>query len=300
MDVSNKRKQGRQGERSKNKTVRKNSFGTKEEIASGKRSRSKLQVDKEKRRRKRDVASREDYRDREESFQLDHEEDTEEEEDDEEQHVSSSSESEHDDDGVEKETANLFSGSRAFKMAFSKIMKKSSQEDPVLGPVLSAHQKLVVKKLAEEVEEVKAKGDAKKARTLAAEKGHVTPASFLDTKEKFLISVATKGVVKLFNAVNKSQHQQKVMNPSRSKDAKVLAKKKREAFLSEINKTSSESAISGKVSKAADLSPEKEPGWAPLSDSYLLKNSKLKDWDKLDNSSSSQRRGQQAGSSDED
>lgn len=36
----------------------------------------------------------------------------------------------------------------------------------VQGPVLSAHKKLVVKKLAEDAAEKKVKGDAKKEKTL--------------------------------------------------------------------------------------------------------------------------------------
>ncbi|CAA6660755.1 unnamed protein product [Spirodela intermedia] len=186
-------------------------------------------------------------------------------------------------------------------MAFTKIMKKSPQDD--LGPVLSAHKKLVVKKLAEDVEELKAKGDAKKAKNLAGEKGHAKPAGFLDSKEKFLISVATKGVVKLFNAVNKAQNPQRALNPSRSKDAKVLAKKSRAAFFSEIRKTttgSNDSRSSFYPGREADSSNE-EPGWAPLRDSYMLTSSKVKDWDKMENSLAVQDAIQHSGSgSDED
>lgn len=90
-----------------------------------------------------------------------------------------------------------------------KILKKSASDD-ILGPVLSAHKKLVAEKLAEEDVERKVKGEAKKEKHLIREKGHEKPANFLDTYEKSLIAVATKGVVKLFNAVNKAQHAQKV------------------------------------------------------------------------------------------
>uniref|UniRef100_A0A1D1XWP4 RRP15-like protein n=1 Tax=Anthurium amnicola TaxID=1678845 RepID=A0A1D1XWP4_9ARAE len=168
-------------------------------------------------------------------------------------------------------------GCKAFKVAFTKIMKKSGHADSLLGPILSAHKKLVVKKLAEEEEEHKAKGEAKKERHLAAEKGHVKPASFLDLKEKFLISVATRGVVKLFNAVNKAQNPQKGLDPSRTKDAKELATRRKEAFFSEIKKSTT------KVTKSMDNNND-EPGWAPLRDSYMLTSSKLKDWDKMEKS----------------
>jgi hypothetical protein len=78
---------------------------------------------------------------------------------------------------------------------------------------------------------------------LIAEKGHVKPGSYLDSHEKILIGVATKGVVKLFNAVNKAQHAQKGLNPSRSKDAKVLKKRRKEAFLSELGKTKTDTKV---------------------------------------------------------
>ncbi|CAA6657081.1 unnamed protein product [Spirodela intermedia] len=221
-----------------------------------------------------------------ESYGLDEEEETEEEEDEEQ--------------GSGSRATKFTNGSRAFKMAFTKIMKKSPQDDLVLGPVLSAHKKLVVKKLAEDVEELKAKGDAKKAKNLAGEKGHAKPAGFLDSKEKFLISVATKGVVKLFNAVNKAQNPQRALNPSRSKDAKGIG------IFSEIRKTTTGSNDSrssfypGRVTKEADSSNE-EPGWAPLRDSYMLTSSKVKDWDKMENSLAVQDAIQHSGSgSDED
>ncbi|KAE9457811.1 hypothetical protein C3L33_10280, partial [Rhododendron williamsianum] len=115
-------------------------------------------------------------------------------------------------------------GCNAFRMAFKKITKTNILDD-LLGPVLSAHKKLLAEKLAEEETERKVKGEAKKEKQLIREKGHVKPANFLDSHEKFLIGVATKGVVKLFNAVNKAQIAQKGLNPSRSKDAKGMQEK---------------------------------------------------------------------------
>ncbi|KAK3017269.1 hypothetical protein RJ639_007381 [Escallonia herrerae] len=169
-------------------------------------------------------------------------------------------------------------GCKAFRMAFKKITKKSGSDD-VLGPVLSAHKKLVVEKLAEEEEERKVKGDAKKEKHVVKEKGHVQPENFLDSHEKFLIGVATKGVVKLFNAVNKAQNAQKGLNPSRSKDAKVITKRRKEAFFSELGKAPFQSA--DVTTKAGASTDGDGPAWAPLRDNYMLTNSKLKDWDKL-------------------
>ncbi|KAL8478038.1 hypothetical protein ACS0TY_030080 [Phlomoides rotata] len=93
-------------------------------------------------------------------------------------------------------------GIKGFKLAFKKIVKKSGGDEDILGPVLSAHKKLLAEKLAEEETERKVKGEVKKEKHLIAEKGHVKPANYLDAHEKFLLGVATKGVVKLFNAVS--------------------------------------------------------------------------------------------------
>ncbi|KAK1259157.1 hypothetical protein QJS04_geneDACA010328 [Acorus gramineus] len=185
-----------------------------------------------------------------------------------------------DDDGeveVQQGITKFADGCKAFRVAFSKIMKKSVS-DGLLGPVLSAHKKLVIEKLAEEEEENESTGRNRKEKIKAREKGHVKPLNFLDAKEKFLISVATKGVVKLFNAVNKAQAAQKGLNPSHSKDAKVLGKRRKEAFYSELRKKSDQPAdnLSTNPTKRTD-----EPGWAPLRESYMFVDSKMKNWDKL-------------------
>ncbi|KAL9457260.1 hypothetical protein AB3S75_006328 [Citrus x aurantiifolia] len=200
--------------------------------------------------------------------------------------------------------ANFAEGSRAFKMAFKSILRKSVADD-ALGPVLSAHKKLVGEKLAEEEAERKVKGEAKKERHLAAEKGHVKPANYLDSHEKFLIGVATKGVVKLFNAVNKAQHAQKGLNPSRSKDEKLLKKRRKETFFSELGKTSVSTAdASAKGPNSSGTADGEGPAWAPLRDNYMLTSSKLKDWDKMPDSTAAAdetgRLSEEDGSSDDD
>ncbi|KAL5199559.1 hypothetical protein ABZP36_020762 [Zizania latifolia] len=172
-------------------------------------------------------------------------------------------------------------GCRAFRVAFSKIMAKKLPDDP-LGPVLSAHKKLVAAKLAEDAGDHKPKGDSRKEKRMAAEKGHVIPANHLDSKEKDLIKVATQGVVRLFNAVSKSQNSRKGLSPSSSKDAKVLAKERKQTFLMELNKSSNQSQKGQASSNFSEhISKDKEEtGWAPLRDTYML-GSKLKDWDKM-------------------
>ncbi|TYK03372.1 RRP15-like protein [Cucumis melo var. makuwa] len=172
-------------------------------------------------------------------------------------------------------------GCRAFRAAFISILKKNIS-DETLGPILSANKKLVAEKLAEEEAERKVKGEARKAKQLVGEKGHVKPATYLDSHEKFLIGVATKGVVKLFNAVNKAQHAQKGLNPSRTKDAKAINKRRKEAFFSELGKpTLSATNSNAKLNTSGGAADAEGPAWAPLRDNYMLTNSKLKDWDKM-------------------
>lgn len=200
---------------------------------------------------------------------------------------------EHRNDGMENEASEdedgeiqpgitkFMEGCKAFRMAFKKIVKKNVSDD-LLGPVLSAHKKLLAEKLAEEDAERKVKGEAKKEKHLVGEKGHVKPANFLDSHEKFLIGVATKGVVKLFNAVNKAQTAQKGLNPSRFKDAKAIRKRRKDAFFSELGKTSSQAPGTLTTASTSTGTVDGEaPSWAPLQDGYMLTNPKLKNWDKM-------------------
>lgn len=214
----------------------------------------------------------------------------------------SDNENEEEDDEVHPGIMKFTEGVRAFRTAFQSIIKKSVSDDS-LGPVMSAHKNLVAEKLAEEETERKAKGEAKKEKHLVGEKGHVKPANYLDAHEKFLISVATKGVVKLFNAVNKAQHAQKGLDASRSKDAKAIKKRRKEAFFSELSKPSFSSAKTpAKVQSSTGAADSEPPAWAPLRDNYMLTNSKLKDWDKMQESSEPEdfRRGSGDSSLDDD
>ncbi|KAK8327163.1 hypothetical protein V6Z11_A11G163500 [Gossypium hirsutum] len=158
-------------------------------------------------------------------------------------------------------------GVRAFRLAFKNIIKRNVADDSLVMLLSELGDKqLVAKKLAEEEAERKVKGEAKKEKHL----------------EKFLIGIATKGVVKLFNAVNKAQKAQKGLDPSRSKDAKVIRKRRKEAFFSELGKTSLPARdYSSKGNTSSDSMNDEGPAWAPLRDNYMLTNPKLKDWDKM-------------------
>ncbi|KAH1081654.1 hypothetical protein J1N35_021415 [Gossypium stocksii] len=133
-------------------------------------------------------------------------------------------------------------GVRAFRLAFKNIIKRNVADD-----------------------------------SLVAQKGHVNPANYLDSQEKFLIGIATKGGI-----VNKAQKAQKGLDPSRSKDAKVIRKRRKEAFFSELGKTSLPARdSSSKGNTSSDSRNDEGPAWAPLRDNYMLTNPKLKEWDKM-------------------
>ncbi|KAL5987743.1 hypothetical protein ACLOJK_035495 [Asimina triloba] len=195
------------------------------------------------------------------------------------------------DDGSQHELTKFTEGCRAFRIAFLKIMKKNISKDP-LGPVLSGQKKLIAEKLAQEEAEKKVKAEAKKEKRLSPVGDNIQ--------------------------VNKAQYAQKGLNPARSKDAKVLGKQRKEAFLSGLQKSSNgtmpfKSPNAAKVFLGNDLlsvgevedqdlssqgNSEKEdipyvlgtksvqvdndePGWAPLRNDYMLTDAKLKDWDKM-------------------
>ncbi|CAL1407971.1 unnamed protein product [Linum trigynum] len=77
--------------------------------------------------------------------------------------------------------------------------------------------------------------------------------------------------------VNKAQVAQKGLNPLRSKDAKVINKRKKDAFYGELRKAPSGSSTI-KANTLEDA--EGAPSWAPLRDDSMLTNLKMKDWDK--------------------
>ncbi|KAL0281725.1 UNVERIFIED_CONTAM: hypothetical protein Sradi_7293300 [Sesamum radiatum] len=175
--------------------------------------------------------------------------------------------SEDEDGGIQPGITKFTEGIKAFKLAFKKVVKKSGGDECIglmclQGPYCLPTKKLLAEKLAEEEEEKKVKGEAK--------------------KEKHL--------------VNKAQNAQKGLNPSRAKDEKgmpvelcvpfrtsaLLRSVGRKPSSQSLEKTSSQSA--GTVAKVGTTNGSVDgetPAWAPLRDNYMLTNPKLKDWDKM-------------------
>ncbi|CAN6295439.1 unnamed protein product [Urochloa humidicola] len=285
-----KRKTRPKGKGNKNKAKKKLARSEQDDSVHRRRNKPSAKFLKLLRKRARDYNSDDDEED--DGQQQEHppkprrrRDDEEEEEDDEALSHSDQEDDDEEEEGVSTSAVTRFEqGCRAFRVAFLKIMTKKLPDDP-LGPILSAHKKLVAAKLAEELEEHKPKGEARKEKRVAAEKGHVIPKDHLDSKEKELIKVATKGVVRLFNAVSKAQKPRKDLNPSRTKDAKVLAKERKNTFLAELEMPSHQDKKGQPPSNFSKRTgkDEDEPAWAPLRDTYML-GSKLKDWDKMKDS----------------
>ncbi|KAH7576592.1 hypothetical protein JRO89_XS01G0114800 [Xanthoceras sorbifolium] len=121
------------------------------------------------------------------------------------------------------------------------------------GPVLSANKKLIAER--------KVKGEAKKEKLMAGGKGHVKPANYLDSHKKFLIGVATKGGAFCFEMGHFFL---------------ILSLCTFAMYVAGVSVVKLFNA--GRTSGTTD---EEGPAWAPLRDNYMLTNSKLKDWDKM-------------------
>ena len=148
---------------------------------------------------------------------------------------------------------------------------------------------------AEARREKKARSLEKRRRLELRERGHVVPERGVvnpeaDKTERRLAQTATRGVVRLFNAVSKAQRQSA---DSASVGAARAAKNRmtKTEFLAELSSSSSstEQAAKGGGGDAAGAEVREggekgkagaSGGWDVLSDGYLMGRNKLKDWDK--------------------
>lgn len=179
--------------------------------------------------------------------------------------------------------------STAFGRAFAKIMKRklpSSSLTDAVGPVLAAHKQLITMKEEEAAMDQKTKGESKKLKQAFREKGHMIPAAYLGAKDKELIKLATRGVVKLFNAVSKAQSVQQVATSLKDSEVKEVAKQSKSIFLETLRSGDNSGLPTMRmqhVGGVADLNKERmigqEPGWCALRNTFMLGKSRLKDWD---------------------
>eukprot|EP00250_Pteridium_aquilinum_P020380 c24793_g1_i1 orf=269-1525(+) len=201
---------------------------------------------------------------------------------------SSGSSSDGESDEEEEESEKKPDDSTAFGRAFRKIMKKklpSTALTEAMGPMLSAHKQLVTKKLEEAAEGRKTKSESKREKQALREKGHTVPGLYAAAKDKELMKLATRGVVKLFNAVSKAQTLQEAAKVSKDSDVKEVAKRSKSTFLAMLQ--GGNGAVSQSLNMQKQPSDSKkevvaegQPGWSALRETFMLGKSRLKDWDK--------------------
>jgi len=207
---------------------------------------------------------------------------------------------------TEEEPVGFLEGgkSETFARAFARIIDSSApQTEQVLAaPILAGSKSLAARK-AEDEAEAKAHRAAKKLRLEMRQRGHVVPKRrgadpVADAREKTFQKTATRGVVRLFNAVAKAQRrlrEKEGVSGSRAKAAKLG----KASFLAELR--NSRVAVEGGKSEA--VVPSARPtteaaaaaaaggdgsdeeggaGWAVLQQGFtgLQGGNKMKDWDK--------------------
>jgi hypothetical protein len=200
--------------------------------------------------------------------------------------------------------------SETFARAFARIIDSSApQTEQVLAaPILAGSKSLAARK-AEDEEEAKVRRAAKKLRLEMRQRGHVVPKRrgadpVADVREKSFQKTATRGVVRLFNAVAKAQRrlrEEQGVSGSRAKAAKLG----KASFLAELRnyraaaageggtseavvpsaRPTSEAAAAGGVGGGGDSDSDEEgagAGWDVLQKGFtgLQGGNKMKDWDK--------------------
>lgn len=171
-----------------------------------------------------------------------------------------------------------------FARAFANLVGDKSRKDgSEILPKTKKQKKVEVERKLEK----KARSLEKRNKLELRERGHVVPKNgavdpVADQLERKMLQTATRGVVRLFNAVSKAQ---KTVADAAGKRKGLVGKTVKEltkgSFLQELKKTSGDRV---KDTSAKDSENEKteteNAGWDVLADGYLMGRNKLKDWDK--------------------
>ena len=243
--------------------------------------------------------------------------------DDEEDSEDDEEEEEDDDVGEEDEgvgmkknpaepTAGFLEGGKSdtFARAFNRILDSSVAKPDLLGAPILAGSKSIAARKAEDEAEAKADRAAKKLRLEMRQRGHVVPKHrgvdpVADVREKSFQKTATRGVVRLFNAVAKAQKRLRDEEGASGSRAKA-AKLGKASFLAELRNSRAETTAGGGGGESEAVVPSARPtsaaaaamaagreddsdgdedggaGWAVLQEGFtgLQGASKMKDWDK--------------------
>ncbi|KAK9806858.1 hypothetical protein WJX72_005147 [[Myrmecia] bisecta] len=214
-----------------------------------------------------------------------------------------------DDSGAEadrEDEAEAGPSGTGFTRAFAKIMEREALTDSKVAPIL-AGSKSLAKRKAEEEDAERVDREAKRLRIEMKRRGHVAVPKKgenpqHDVREKGLVKLATRGVVRLFNAVAKAQKQQREAEAGGSKSK--VPKLSKASFLAELKggapsqqmPIGGPAAAAGKSKKAAEQTAphhtdEQPAGWDVLREGFtgLQGGQKMKDWDKQESSDDDQR-----------
>jgi len=184
--------------------------------------------------------------------------------------------------GSDQEQPDNKHGMAAMGDIISKILEKSISSSDT---ILCKSQKSKKRKL-EMKEEINAKKEKDEDRKEHREKNHVIPTRSNAQKEVLLKRIATKGVVKLFNAV--TTHQKAVSEKMKvakteSKKTKVEKDVSKSTFMDLLKSKQNVNKNVQKDLKQADGKDENEPSkkWDVLRDDFMM-GASMKDWDKDD------------------
>eukprot|EP00742_Colponemidia_sp_Colp-10_P006633 GILJ01007111.1.p1 GENE.GILJ01007111.1~~GILJ01007111.1.p1 ORF type:complete len:307 (+),score=100.40 GILJ01007111.1:43-921(+) len=191
-------------------------------------------------------------------------------------------------DDEEEESGNEESGDEkapgvSFAIAMHKILGKRLREEEEAAPILAKY-KTTEERIRHEKEQMKKAKELAREKKRLKNKDHVLPDILNKDFERQLLKLATKGVVKLFNAVSQHQKSQDSVSSTKVEDKKLKVDKvdqlSKANFLQLLKKNNNESKSSSKLTKAeADSSSSKSPSWSVFKDDYLM-GAKMKDWDK--------------------
>jgi len=155
----------------------------------------------------------------------------------------------------------------------SRILHTDTSEKPILANAKEIEQKIEDEKL-----DYKARKALTAERKKLAEKDRVIPDYTTFEYEKKLRKLATRGVVKLFNAIKTAQEKSnEVHTLVTNKKPKVEVAKK--SFMDMLQESNKQKSDTKEKSSNNENMNSKEPTWNVFSDNYGM-NATIKDWDK--------------------
>ncbi|XP_028411666.1 RRP15-like protein [Dendronephthya gigantea] len=183
---------------------------------------------------------------------------------------------ENENENHEMDESNKINGNPGWADAMARILTKPLPDDK---PAVLIKYKKAERERKRKHEEVAKQKVISQEKHQAREQNHVKPAPSNDEKERTLRRIATKGVVKLFNAVNKHQKDLDAKlktAPTEAKKAKVLKSVSKSSFLDMLKSNSNETVQHG---NDVNGNEDKASKWDILREDFMM-GGKMKDWDK--------------------